>query len=186
MALIFGNKDDDEDGGKITDKFKEILGSVNKTLQSFTSGIKVSSVIAIAVAIGVLTSSLRKLSEINVPNFMKSLTAMGVMMTMLSFTLKSMVSSVNFKDNILIKNGGKGIIKAAASLILIATAMNILAKTIEKIGKLSLEEIAKGLIGVGGGLYILTKGVNAIKDVKIPLRTSISIIALAKACDMLG
>lgn len=186
MALIFGNKDDDEDGGKITDKFKEILGSVNETLQSFTSGIKVSSVVAIAVAIGILTSSLRKLSEINVPNLMKSLTAMGVMMTMLSFTLKSMVSSVNFKDNILIKNGGKGIIKAAASLILIATAMNILAKAIEKIGKLSLEEIAKGLIGVGGGLYILTKGVNAIKDVKIPLRTSISIIALAKACDMLG
>lgn len=186
MALIFGNKDDDEDGGKITDKFKEILGSVNETLQSFTSGIKVSSVIAIAVAIGVLTSSLRKLSEINVPNLMKSLTAMGIMMTMLSFTLKSIVSSVNFKDNILIKNGGKGIVKAAASLILIATAMNILAKAIEKIGKLSLEEIAKGLIGVGGGLYILTKGVSAIKDVKIPLRTSISIIALAKACDVLG
>lgn len=186
MALIFGNKDDDEGGEKITDKFKEILGSVNDTLQSFTSGIKVASVVAIAVAIGILTSSLRKLSEINVPNLMKSLTAMGVMMTMLSFTLKSMVSSVNFKDNILIKNGGKGIIKAAASLILIATAMNILAKAIEKIGKLSLEEMAKGLIGVGGGLYILTKGVNAIKDVKIPLRTSISIIALAKACDMLG
>lgn len=179
MALLFGKKDDDEGGEKITDKFKEILGSVNETLQSFTSGIKVASVVAIAVAIGILTASLRKLSEINVPNLMKSLTAMGVMMTMLSKTLKSMLKSIKTFDS-------KGIAKTSFSLILIATAMNILAKAIDKIGKLSLKQIAKGLIGVGGGLTILVQGVKAIKDVKIPLRTSISIIALAKACDVLG
>lgn len=179
IGLLFGNKDSEKDDEKITDKFKNILGSVNETLQSFTNGIKVASVVAIAIAIGILSSSLRKISEINAPNLIKSLTAIGIMMTMLSKTLKSMLKSIKTFDS-------KGIVKTSFALILIASALNVLGSAIKKIGELPFGQIVKGLIGIGGGLFILTKGINAIKDAKIPLKTSISIIALAKACDMLG
>ena len=180
MGLIFGGKKGDKESSKgIADTFKEILGSVNETLQSFTSGIKVTSVVAIAVAIGILSSALRKISEINVAGLIKSLSAVGVLFVMLTKTF----SAMNKK---LADGRGKGLIGASFSLILIATAINTLAKAIEKIGNLQLSAVAKGIVGVGAGLFILVKGIKAIDKIKIPFRTSISIIALAKACSILG
>ena len=180
MGLIFGGKKGDKESSKgIADTFKEILGSVNETLQSFTSGIKVTSVVAIAVAIGILSSALRKISEINVAGLIKSLSAVGVLFVMLTKTF----STMNKK---LADGRGKGLIGASFSLILIATAINTLAKAIEKIGNLQLSAVAKGIVGVGAGLFILVKGIKAIDKIKIPFRTSISIIALAKACSILG
>ena len=180
MGLIFGGKKGDKESSKgVADTFKEILGSVNETLQSFTSGIKVTSVVAIAVAIGILSSALRKISEINVAGLIKSLSAVGVLFVMLTKTF----STMNKK---LADGRGKGLIGASFSLILIATAINTLAKAIEKIGNLQLSAVAKGIVGVGAGLFILVKGIKAIDKIKIPFRTSISIIALAKACSILG
>ena len=180
MGLIFGGKKGDKESSKgVADTFKEILGSVNETLQSFTSGIKVTSVVAIAVAIGILSSALRKISEINVAGLIKSLSAVGVLFVMLTKTF----SAMNKK---LADGRGKGLIGASFSLILIATAINTLAKAIEKIGNLQLSAVAKGIVGVGAGLFILVKGIKAIDKIKIPFRTSISIIALAKACSILG
>ena len=180
MGLIFGGKKGDKESSKgIADTFKEILGSVNETLQSFTSGIKITSVVAIAVAIGILSSALRKMSEINVASLIKSLSAVGVLFVMLTKTF----STMNKK---LADGRGKGLIGASFSLILIATAINTLAKAIEKIGNLQLSAVAKGIVGVGAGLFILVKGIKAIDKIKIPFRTSISIIALAKACSILG
>ena len=180
MGLIFGGKKGDKESSKgIADTFKEILGSVNETLQSFTSGIKVTSVVAIAVAIGILSSALRKISEINVASLIESLSAVGVLFVMLTKTF----SAMNKK---LADGSGKGLIGASFSLILIATAINTLAKAIEKIGNLQLSAVAKGIVGVGAGLFILVKGIKAIDKIKIPFRTSISIIALAKACSILG
>ena len=180
MGLIFGGKKGDKESSKgIADTFKEILGSVNETLQSFTSGIKVTSVVAIAVAIGILSSALRKISEINVAGLIKSLSAVGVLFVMLTKTF----STMNKK---LADGRGKGLIGASFSLILIATAINTLAKAIEKIGNLQLSAVAKGIVGVGAGLFILVKGIKAIDKIKIPFRTSISIIALAKACSSLA
>ena len=180
MGLIFGGKNGDKKSDKgIADTFKEILGSVNETLQSFTSGIKITSVVAIAVAIGILSSALRKISEVNVASLIKSLSAVGVLFVMLTKTF----SAMNKK---LVNGSGKGLIGASFSLILIATAVNTLAKAIEKIGNLQLSAVAKGIVGVGAGLFILVKGIKAIDKIKIPFRTSISIIALAKACSILG
>ena len=180
MGLIFGGKKGDKESNKgIADTFKEILGSVNETLQSFTSGIKITSVVAIAVAIGILSSALRKISEINVASLIKSLSAVGVLFVMLTKTF----SAMNKK---LADGRGKGLIGASFSLILIATAINTLAKAIEKIGNLQLSAVAKGIVGVGAGLFILVKGIKAIDKIKIPLRTNMSIIALAKACSILG
>ena len=180
IGLIFGGKKGDKESGKgIADTFKEILGSVNETLQSFTSGIKITSVVAIAVAIGILSSALRKISEINVASLIKSLSAVGVLFVMLTKTF----SAMNKK---LADGRGKGLIGASFSLILIATAINTLAKAIEKIGNLQLSAVAKGIVGVGAGLFILVKGIKAIDKIKIPLRTNMSIIALAKACSILG
>lgn len=178
FSFIFGGK-----GGKdaegIKDKFSNILDSVHDSIQSFTSGIKVASLVAIASAIAILTASLKSLSTLNVQDMTKGLTAMGAMFTMLNLSFKSMVKTLEYFDN-------KGLIKAGASLILLATAMKILSGAVEKLAKLSFAELVKGLSGVGVGLFALSKGLRAISKVEIKLSTSVAMLALAESCKVLG
>ena len=178
FSFIFGGK-----GGKdaegIKDKFSNILDSVHDSIQSFTSGIKVASLVGIASAIAILTASLKSLSTLNVQDMAKGLTAMGAMFTMLNLSFKSMVKTLEYFDN-------KGLIKAGASLILLATAMKILSGAVEKLAKLSFAELVKGLSGVGVGLFALSKGLRAISKIEIKLSTSVAMLALAESCKVLG
>lgn len=163
----------------IKEKFHDILDSVKDSLQSFTSGIKITSLVAIAAAIGILTLSLSKISELNGVEITKSLSTIGVMMTMLCASFKSLTKTLDKFDS-------KGVIKAGISLVLIAVALDVLADALAKIGQLSLKELVKGLIGVGGGLAELAVGLKIIDKVKISLSTSIAILALATSCGMLA
>lgn len=178
FSFIFGGKGGEGAEG-IKDKFSNVLDSVHDSIQSFTSGIKVASLVGIASAIAILTASLKSLSTLNVQDMTKGLTAMGAMFAMLNLSFKSMVKTLEYFDN-------KGLIKAGASLILLATAMKILSGAIEKLAKLSFAELVKGLSGVGVGLFALTKGLKAISKVEIKLSTSVAMLALAEACKMLG
>ena len=178
FSFIFGGKGGEGAEG-IKDKFSNILDSVHDSIQSFTSGIKVASLVGIASAIAILTASLKSLSTLNVQDMAKGLTAMGAMFTMLNLSFKSMVKTLEYFDN-------KGLIKAGASLILLATAMKILSGAVEKLAKLSFAELVKGLSGVGVGLFALTKGLRAISKVEIKLSTSVAMLALAESCKVLG
>ena len=178
FSFIFGGKGE-KDAERIKDKFSNILDSVHDSIQSFTSGIKVTSLVGIASAIAILTASLKSLSTLNVQDMAKGLTAMGAMFTMLNLSFKSMVKTLEYFDN-------KGLIKAGASLILLATAMKILSGAVEKLAKLSFAELVKGLSGVGVGLFALSKGLRAISKVEIKLSTSVAMLALAESCKVLG
>lgn len=178
FSFIFGGKGGKDSEG-IKDKFSNILDSVHDSIQSFTSGIKVASLVGIASAIAILTASLKSLSTLNVQDMAKGLTAMGAMFTMLNSSFKSMVKTLEYFDN-------KGLIKAGASLILLATAMKILSGAVEKLAKLSFAELVKGLSGVGVGLFALSKGLRAISKVEIKLSTSVAMLALAESCKVLG
>ena len=156
-----------------------VLGSLNKALIAFRQGINAGTLLAIAAAVGILAMSMKSLSELDVPDITKALFGIGSLMGMLNLSFKSIVKSLS-------KFQAKGILKAGAAMILMATSIKILASAMEKIGRLKVQEIAKGLIGIGGGMYILTRGLKAIDKVKISLRTSIAMIALAKSCEMLA
>ncbi len=98
---------------------------------------------------------------------------------MLSMTLESITK-------ILQSNGSKGLVKAGASIVLMAESMKILADAMSKFGSLSLPELGKGLTGVAGGLTALCLGLKAINGVKISLTTSVAMLALAESCNILG
>jgi len=173
---LFGGKDD---GPSIKEKLADLLDGVKDTLNAFSTGIKIGSILAISIAVGILSAALKSISEIDVGAAIKSLTVIGAMMGMLTLTMSTMTKTLN-------KFEPKGLGKAAFSLILVSTAILILSSAMEKIAQLSFKEIVKGLIGVGGGLIILSAGLKIIGETKIPLSTSIAMIALAKACEMLG
>ena len=172
----FFNKDK---GESIKSKFSDILDSVKESLQSFTSGIKVVSLVAIAAAVGILSASLKSIAKLDCGDIAKGLTAIGAMIAGLCLSFKSLTKTLSKFDS-------KGLIKAGVSLILLATAIRIMSGALEKIGVLPLKEIGKGLIGIGGCLLELCLALKLINGVKIPLRTSIAILALAESCKILA
>ena len=172
---IFGGKN--EDG--FMSKFTDVLDSAHDALSSFSSGIKISSIVSIAVAVGILAASMRTISDLDAGQITKSLFAIAGMLGLLSVTMGSITKT-------LAGFGSKGLIKASVSLMFVATAIRILAGAMEKIGELSLSEIGKGLLGIGIGLTQLAVGLRVISKAKVSLSTSIAILALAASCSILA
>ena len=171
---LFGDK---ENG--IKGKFADVMESVHDTLESFSSGIKISSIVAIAVAVGILSASMKAISDLDVGQITKSLLAIGAMLGMLSITMGSITKTLSGL-------GSVGLVKAGGSLVLVAVAVSILAGAMKKLADLSLADIAKGLIALGGGLFILVKGLKSIEKANISISTSVALIALATSCRILA
>lgn len=175
LEKLFGSG---KDSG-IKGKFAEVMDSIHDTLSSFADGIKVSSIVAIAVAIGILSASMNALAELDVGEITKSLVSIGIMLAMLSGTMKSISKTLNGL-------GSKGLIKASGSLVLVATAVTIMAGAMKKLADLSLAGIAKSLVALGGGLFILVQGLKSIEKTHISISTSVALIALATSCRILA
>lgn len=173
---LFGGK---EKTAGLKENFSEVLGSVKNTLMSFTSGIRVASLLSIAASVAILSASLKTISKIKVPDLTKSLAAIGIMLGMLSLSFKSITKSLN-------KFPATGLVKAGVSMMLMAGAIKILAGAMVKMSSLSLKDTAKGLTAMGVGLAEMVIGLKAIDKVKIKISTSIAMLALAKSCQMLG
>ena len=169
----------DDDGPGIKEKISDLLDGVGESIQAFTSGIKAGTLLTIAASIGILTLSLAKLSEIPAHKVNDSLMQIGIMMG-------ELIGAFALLQAALKKLNNKGIIKAGAALILIATAVNILADAVSKMAEIDSDKIAQGLIAVGVGLAELVAALKFLDGVKINLRTSVAIIAIAEACKMLA
>ena len=160
-------------------KFSDILSSVHDSLESFQEGIKVASLVAIAAAVGILSSALRKISEISPGKIAISLGAIQLLIMELNAGFSSLSKTLT-------KFNAKGTVRAGIALMAMAEAINILADAMTKMSELSMAQIAKGLIGVAGGITALSLGIRIIGKGGVTLRTSVAILALAKACEMLS
>lgn len=166
-------------GGGDGGQFSEVLGSIHDSLESFQQGIQVASLVGIAGAIAILTSSLKTISEIKPEKVAYSLGAISLMIASLNSGFKTLSKTLS-------KFNAKGTIKASIAMIGIATAINILATAMEKISELSLGEIAKGLVTVGVSMALLSGSIKLISGSGVNLRTSVAIIALAEGCKILA
>lgn len=176
---FFSNLFDKKKENGLKSSVSGIFDSLHDSLENFTTGIKASALLEIAAAIGILTASLKTISELDLGGIVKSVTTIGVLFKMLSMTLESITKTLQ-------SNGSKGLVKAGASIVLMAESMKILADAMSKFGSLSLPELGKGLTGVAGGLTALCLGLKAINGVKISITTSVAMLALAESCNILG
>lgn len=178
MGLIFGSGDDDDGSEKAT-RLSDILGSLHDSLTTFQSGIKVASLVAIAGAITLLSSSVKTLSQIEPGKIAYSVGAIGVMMTILSLGFKSLSKSLS-------KYNPKGMISSSVALLALAKSINMIADAMNKMKNMNFEEIVKGLIGIGGAMAAMSLGMKSISKGNVTLRSSVALLALAKSCQMLG
>ncbi|MFR4612266.1 MAG: tape measure protein [Mediterraneibacter faecis] len=175
---LFG-KGENSKIGQIVEKINNALDSLHDSLEAFTTGIKATALLEIALAISLLAGAMDKISNLSVEDIGKSLASIASLFAMLNLSFRSMNKTLSKYDT-------KGIIKAAGSMVIMSAALNILANAMVKMSGLSWDDIAKGLVGTDSGLLTLCVGLKSISDVKISASTSIALLALAKSCEMLG
>lgn len=159
--------------------FGDVLSSVHDSLSAFQDGIRVASLVGIAGAIALLSSALKTISDIDAASIGVSLAAIAGMMVVLNGGFKTLVGVLDDFDS-------KGTLKASVAMIAMAEAINIIADAIKQLSDLSFGDIAQGLLTVGVSLTALVKGVNALGDSKVSVKTSLAIIAVAEACKILA
>ena len=172
---IFGG----EGKPSLAKKISAFFGEISTALRTFTTGVKISSLVAIAGALGILAASLRSIASLDAADITKSVIAIGAMFLMLNRSFKFISDAIaSFK--------GKGLIKMGVALIAMATAINILTNALKKLSDMDVEHLAHGLITLALEMKILTSGLKALTKVKIPLSTSVAMLALAESCKVLG
>ena len=160
------------------DLFKGIIGiaaltqmliSVSKFMSKNTASFMkaATSLIVFATAINILAVACEKLSGIDTEGLKKGLIAIAVMMAEIVVFLKLIPGKVP---------------NMAMSLLGLATALMIMSLALVKMGGMSWEQIAKGLVALGGGMLILAAGLKVMKGT---LAGTAALILAAVALGML-
>lgn len=105
------------------------------------------ALIAIAAAMKILASAVKDFSTMQWDEIARGLTVMAGALAAITVAVKFMPSNM----------AGIG-----AGLVIVAAALVVLATALEKMGNLSWEQVAKGLITLGGAMTILAIGLNAM------------------------
>lgn len=105
------------------------------------------ALIAIAAAMKILASAVKDFSTMQWDEIARGLTAMAG-------ALAAITVAVKFMPNNMVGIG--------AGLVIVAAALVVLSTALEKMGNLSWEQVAKGLITLGGAMAILAIGLNAM------------------------
>ena len=164
-----------------------ILGGVTNTLDGVTgslealqSSLKANVLLKIAIAIGILAAGLLTISKIE-PNKLKaSLAAMAGMFVELFASMATF--------NLLMgKTGILAMFQITTAMIGMAIAVNILAKAMERVGKLDWNGVAKGLAALVGmsAVLILSSKMMATSSGML-IRTAIALTIFAVAMNVLS
>lgn len=132
-----------------------------------------TGLILFAVAINILATAVKKLGGIDIASLGKGLLAVGILMTELALFMKA--TDLN-------KMG----VGKATGILLLATAMVILSTAVEKLGKLDLVNLAKGIAAIGILLLELGLFINATPDAKKVISTAIGMTILGAAMLIFG
>lgn len=125
------------------------------------------SLILLSTAILILTGALKLLSTIDKRDLERGLLTIGALLFMLTKAVGPLAAN------------SAGMVTAGAGMILIATALNIMAVAVKKFGEMSWEEIAKGLVGVGGGLVIIAGAMQLMPTGMVAQGAALILIAVA-------
>lgn len=128
------------EGKSFIDTVKDIFGTVEDSLKSWQTNLKIDTIKAIAVSIGILSAALWVLSGIDPDKLASALGGITVLFAELFGVVKAF--------NGLTING-KGMLKTVQFMIGMSAAVLILASAVRTLGSLDLEGLAKGLAGVG-------------------------------------
>ena len=129
-----------------------------------------SNIISLAFAINLLVVAVKNMGDMNWNSLAKGLTGVAGLLLEISVYTKLV-------DN-------KSLIMSSTSIMILGTALILLANSVEKLGTMKWSEIAKGLTGVGGLLLGLA-GYTRLVDNKSLIMSSTGMIILGYALNNL-
>lgn len=133
----------------------------------FTKG--AAGMIAFAVSIRILASSVKALSGLNSSALTKGLVGVGALCAGLVVAAKTM-------------NGVKFGIGKGTGFVLMAASMEILQDAVAKFGEMDNEAVVRGLTSIGGALVIFVAAMNLLKG---GIGSAISLTMMAAAVNLL-
>lgn len=164
MTLFYG----------LTKSFKSI-----SSVGAFKMGPVVRVLLSVAVAVSILASAVRKISELKTDELIRGMVGISILLAEIVATIK-------------ILSAGTGKLSGGVLTILaIAQAVKMLSGAVASLGNISWDSMLRGLSGVGlllvevAGFMTLTSLVDK-KIGKVSLRTTINILAVAKAITILA
>lgn len=166
-------------GGGLFTGVIEALDGLTGALKGMQNALNAAALLAIAVAIGILTLALIGLASIDQAGLVRASVAIAVMFTQLgtAFVAFNKISSTGSAVKV-------GIM--AAGLILIAIAVNILASAVKKLGSIDIKQLHKGLISVALLLGMLVAATNRLDtNTSGIIRTAAGMILLGVAIRIL-
>jgi tape measure domain-containing protein len=123
-----------------------------------------AGMLVIATALRIMALAVKAFGEMNLGDLAKGLGSVAASLAIIVRT------SSGFS---------KGMVAAGAGLILIATALRILAEAVEKFGGMDMATIGKGMLGIGAGLIIVAVAMSLMPKGMILQAAGLLLVAAA-------
>ena len=161
----------------IGENVKNVLDSVKDSLTAYQNSLNAGTLIKLATAIGILAVSLLVLSTIDPARLATALAGMAVVFGELTLAMMA----INKVGNI------KGLMKTSTSMILMATAMLIMAGALKTLSSISIDKMITGLLGLAVALGTMVLAVKLFsKSSKGLAKTSASLIIFGAALHVMA
>ncbi len=164
--------------GAITVLFADLMASMtifNKIGGQAKGALKnTTMMLGMATAVLILAGALKKIGDLDAKQLATGVIGIAGLTTVMVAAAKVMGS------------GSKTIIKGATQMVIFAAAIKVLASVCDDLAKLSWEQLAKGLVGVGVLLAEVSLFMNTAKFSGKSITTATGIIILAAAIKVLA
>jgi tape measure domain-containing protein len=167
-----------DNGPGFLDKLTEPFEQLTDTLKSMQNSIRAATIIEIAVAVGILTLSVKALAKIDADGLTRALTALTIMFTQLGAALFAFEKYLGEKD--IAKMIGLGI-----AMGVLAIAVRILVGSVKSLAELSWNDLAKGLTGLVVILGALVGTMKLMPDDKKMISSAVGLVILAAGIKLL-
>lgn len=171
------------------DQMAQGLASVMALLLTLTGIIKmlsneekkmakgVGTLIGMAIAVRILIKAVAILGNLPVEAVIKGVAAVIVLVSALT---GAVILIGRFSE------GGKGIMKAALAMVIMAATIRILVKSVEDLGKLRPEQLIGGLLGVATLIAAMTASFAVLSNSKGLIKAALAMVIMSAALAILG
>ena len=173
------------------EKMGEVLDTAKGSIKSFASSIKATTLLQIAMALGILAISIKTLASIPIDQVATSLGALAGGMVIMGAAGLAIIAilkkmSGGLKGALEIASLATTLQKIAVSMLLFAASIKVLSSALETVSGLSWDQIFRGLVAIAGLTGVVIAATKLLDKTKGLIKTSVSLIIFAGAISILA
>ena len=162
--------------GDVGDKISDTIGSVGDALKTFTTGVNVASLVAIAGSLLILATAMEKLKDMDGAQIGKSLIAIGAGLGILVGGLKA-ISKLDL--------AGFSSIKSVTTLMGMALAIKIMTSAMEEVAGIDPERVGQGIGAMVALMAAMSASMRIMNGTKVGV-SSLQFLAFAVSVKMIA